>query len=186
MCGNGNTQQGFKRYPALKERFYSVVVAFYKKAMIPTNKLVSDLVAAEATYINTGHPDFISGHKAMALVNAKIEAAKPPPPSGPAVLDKTGKLPPGAINNGRDLDVDMKQDPGFFGSFWKGGQPGPRRKGAAGLMEPPPQSLKASGNLSEREMIETDVIKRSSSFPLLPPSSTLLVGESHSSSMLTL
>jgi dynamin 1-like protein len=155
-----------------------VVVAFYKKAMLPTNKLVSDLVAAEATYINTGHPDFISGHKAMALVNAKIEAAKPPPASGPATLDKTGKLPPGAINNGRDLDVDMKQDPGFFGSFWKGGQPGPRRKGPAGsLMEPPPQTLKASGTLSEREVIETDVIKRPSpcSFPLTQLNSLELI-----------
>ncbi|KAI8451615.1 Dynamin central region-domain-containing protein [Phakopsora pachyrhizi] len=154
-----NKNQGFKRYPALKERFYSVVVSFYKKAMIPTNKLVSDLVAAEATYINTGHPDFISGHKAMALVNAKIEAAKAPPSNAPATLDRSGKIPPAAINNGRDLDVDMKQDPGFFGSFWKGGQPGPRRKGAGALMEPPPQSLKASGTLSEREVIETDVIK---------------------------
>lgn len=154
-----NKNQGFKRYPALKERFYSVVVAFYKKAMLPTNKLVSDIVAAEATYINTGHPDFISGHKAMALVNAKVEAAKPPPPPAQPTLDKNGKLPPGAINNGRDLDVDIKPDPGFFGSFWKGGQPGPRRKNPTNLMEPPPQSLKATGTLSEREVIETDVIK---------------------------
>ncbi|KAH9820539.1 Dynamin central region-domain-containing protein [Melampsora americana] len=156
-----NKNQGFKRYPALKERFYSVVVAFYKKAMLPTNKLVSDLVAAEAVYINTGHPDFISGHKAMALVNAKIEASKPPPSTGPVQLDKSGKLPPGAINNGRDLDVDSKQnEAGFFGSFWKGGQqPGPRKKGMAGNLESPPQVLKASGVLSEREVIETDVIK---------------------------
>ncbi|EFP89860.2 vacuolar protein sorting-associated protein 1 [Puccinia graminis f. sp. tritici CRL 75-36-700-3] len=154
-----NKNQGFKRYPALKERFYSVVVAFYKKAMLSTNKFVSDLVAAEATYINTGHPDFISGHKAMALVNAKIEAAKPPPPSGPATLDKAGKLPPGAINNGRDLDVDMKQDPNSLEAL-EGRQPGPRRKSAgSSLMEPPPQTLKASGTLSEREVIETDVIK---------------------------
>lgn len=138
-----------------------MVVAFYKKAMLPTNKLVSDLVAAEATYINTGHPDFISGHKAMALVNAKIEASKPPPSTGPAQLDKNGKLPPGAINNGRDLDVDAKAEPGFFGSFWKGGQPGPRKKGGLGpMLEAPPQILKASGVLSEREVIETDVIKR--------------------------
>ncbi|EGG07995.1 uncharacterized protein MELLADRAFT_47974 [Melampsora larici-populina 98AG31] len=148
-----NKNQGFKRYPALKERFYSVVVAFYKKAMLPTNKLVSDLVAAEAVYINTGHPDFISGHKAMALVNAKIEAYKPPPSTGPVQLDKSGKLPPGAINNERDLDVDSKNnDPGFFGSFWKGG-------GMMGQLESPPQVLKASGVLSEREVIETDAIK---------------------------
>ncbi|KAI9620738.1 hypothetical protein H4Q26_013407 [Puccinia striiformis f. sp. tritici PST-130] len=53
----------------------------------PKNRLVSDLVAAEATYINTGHPDFIGGHKAMPLVNAKIEAAKAAPLTGPLTLD---------------------------------------------------------------------------------------------------
>jgi len=35
----------FKRYPLLKEQFHNVVVAFFKKAMNPTNKLVQDLVA---------------------------------------------------------------------------------------------------------------------------------------------
>ncbi|KAI9624135.1 hypothetical protein H4Q26_016998 [Puccinia striiformis f. sp. tritici PST-130] len=131
--------EGCKRYPALKERSYSVVVAFYKKAMIPKNRLVSDLVAAEATYINTGHPDFIGGHKAMPLVNAKIEAAKAAPLTGPLTLDIL--------------------DPGFFGSFWKGGPQGPCRKGqGASMMDPPPQTLEAAGVLSEHEVIETDVI----------------------------
>ncbi|KAI7947278.1 hypothetical protein MJO28_009186 [Puccinia striiformis f. sp. tritici] len=77
-----NKNGGCKRYPALKERSYSVVVAFYKKAMIPTNRLVSDLVAAEATNINTGHPDFIGGHKAMPP-----KAAKAAPSTGPLTLD---------------------------------------------------------------------------------------------------
>jgi hypothetical protein len=31
--------------------------------MGPTNKLVTDLVSMESCYINTGHPDFVSGHK---------------------------------------------------------------------------------------------------------------------------
>ena len=39
------SQQSFKRYPAMKERFYSVVISFFKKAMNPTNKLVTDLVS---------------------------------------------------------------------------------------------------------------------------------------------
>ena len=60
--------------------------------------------------------------QAMAIVNQRIEAAKPPPP---AVDPKTGRLPPGAINNNKDLDVNLKEEPqGFFGSFWQGGQKG--------------------------------------------------------------
>ncbi|SCV69422.1 BQ2448_2442 [Microbotryum intermedium] len=148
----------FKRYPALRDRFYSTVQNFYRKSMIPTNKLVTDLVSMEATYINTGHPDFISGHKAMAIVADRIAAAKP----APAAHDpKTGKLAPGTLNNGRDLDVDLKKEEGFFGSFWPGGKKPivpANRKGAAAMDAPPPV-LRASGTLSERETMETEVIK---------------------------
>lgn len=91
----------------------------------------------ESTYINTGHPDFISGHKAMAIVSERMTANKPPP--GPAVDPKTGKLAPGTLNNGRDLDSDLKQkEEGFFGSFWPGGRKNAQmnqKKGAA-AMEP--------------------------------------------------
>jgi len=53
----------YRRYPQLKEKIHAVVVAFLKKTMEPTNKLVRDLVAMESCYINTGHPDFLNGSK---------------------------------------------------------------------------------------------------------------------------
>ena len=53
----------FRRYPSLKEKCHAVVISFFKKALEPTNKLVKDLVAMESCYINTGHPDFLNGHK---------------------------------------------------------------------------------------------------------------------------
>lgn len=31
--------------------------------MAPTTKLVSDMVAMQACYVNTTHPDFLNGHK---------------------------------------------------------------------------------------------------------------------------
>lgn len=55
--------QLFRRYPQLKEKFHMVVVNFFKKAIDPTNKLVKDMVNMEACYINTAHPDFISGQR---------------------------------------------------------------------------------------------------------------------------
>jgi len=96
----------------------------------------------------------------MAIVSDRMSANKPPP--GPAVDPKTGKLAPGTLNNGRDLDSDLKQkEEGFFGSFWPGGrkqQQLSQKKGAA-AMEAPPTNLRASGTLSERETMETEVIK---------------------------
>ena len=120
--------------------------------MNPTNKLVIDLVSMEATYINTGHPDFLSGHKAMAVVNEKHQASKPV-----QVDPKTGKpLPPGQQKdptNTQALDNVPGNEGGFFGSFFAA-----KNKKKLAAMEPPPSVLKASGTLSERETVETEVI----------------------------
>lgn len=53
----------YRRYPSLKERVHAVVISFLKKIIDTTNKLVKDLVAMESCYINTGHPDFLNGHR---------------------------------------------------------------------------------------------------------------------------
>jgi replication fork clamp-binding protein CrfC len=143
----------FRRYPGLKERFHGVVIAFFKKAMDPTNKLVRDLVAMESCYVNTGHPDFLNGHRAMAIVNERHNAAKPI-----QVDPKTGKpLPPSAVpprSNSPSLDLANGEQNGFFGSFFAS-----KNKKKMAAMEAPPPMLKASGTLSEKETQEVEVIK---------------------------
>ncbi|KAH7889977.1 Dynamin central region-domain-containing protein [Phlebopus sp. FC_14] len=144
--------QAFRRYPALRERFNSVVVNFFKTAMTPTTKLVSDMVAMQACYVNTTHPDFLSGHKAMSIVSERLNANKPPPPAADA---KSGKLAPGQINNNRDLDVEAKKEEGsFFSSFFSSARKGQPKKAG-----PPPAIIRPQSALSERETMETEVIK---------------------------
>ncbi|KAI9828462.1 MAG: vacuolar protein sorting-associated protein 1 [Thelocarpon impressellum] len=147
-------KQLFRRYPMLKEKFHQVVIAFFKKVMDPTNKLVKDLVAMESTYVNTGHPDFLNGHRAMAIVNDRHSATKPV-----QVDPKTGKpLPPSAAAvTGRaspTMDAMADGNSGFFGSFFAS-----KNKKKMAAMEAPPPTLKASGTLSEREGVEVEVIK---------------------------
>jgi hypothetical protein len=121
--------------------------------MSPTNKLVSDMVAMQACYVNTTHPDFISGHKAMALITERMNANKP---QEKPVDAKSGKLAAGALNNGKDLDADLKKDDqSFFGSFFAKDKQ-PKRKG--GAMEAPPPVIKPVASLNERELMETEVI----------------------------
>ncbi|KAJ4302225.1 vacuolar protein sorting-associated protein 1 [Collariella sp. IMI 366227] len=147
-------KQLYRRYPSLKEKIHAVVITFFKKAMEPTNKLVRDLVSMESCYINTAHPDFLNGHRAMAMVNEKHN------PSRPVQVDpKTGK--PLANTPARAASptlaaggADESSNTGFFGSFFAAKN---RKKAAA--MEAPPPTLKASGTLSEREGIEVEVIK---------------------------
>ncbi|KAF8316851.1 putative ember of the dynamin family of GTPase [Clavulina sp. PMI_390] len=161
----------FKRYPELEKRFNSIVINFLRRSMEPTTKLVSNLVMMQACYINTTHPDFISGHKAMSIVTDRINATKAPPP---ATDPKSGRLAPGAVNNNKDLDVEIqKEEAGFFGSFFNpkskkrltNGRPeSPSTPGAApagvmSAMEQPPQIIRPQQALNERETIETEVIK---------------------------
>jgi len=146
------SKQLYRRYPSLKEKMHGVVIAFFKKSMEPTNKLVRDLVAMEACYVNTGHPDFLSGHKAMAIVNERHNPAKPV-----QVDPKTGKpLPQSSTPRATSPTVPDADNAngGFFGSFFAA-----KNKKKAAAMEAPPPTLKASGTLSERENIEVEVIK---------------------------
>ncbi|KAJ5323394.1 Vacuolar protein sorting-associated protein 1 [Penicillium atrosanguineum] len=129
----------FRRYPMLKEKFHTVAIAFFKKCMDPTGKLVRDLIAMEATYINTGHPDFLNGQRAMALVNDRQQAAKPT-----QVDPKTGKplpLPARAASPSLDTtgEAQNNKEDGCYGG--------------------PAPTLKASATLSERESTEVEVIK---------------------------
>ena len=134
-------QQAFRRYPALRERFNSVVVNFFKTSMTPTTKLVADMVAMQACYVNTTHPDFLNGHKAMAIVTDRLNASKPPPPSADP---KSGKLAPGQINNNKDLEVDIKkEEPSFFGSFFSAAKGAQKKKGPQ-----PMESVRVSSSSS--------------------------------------
>ncbi|KAI6036911.1 Dynamin central region-domain-containing protein [Pisolithus microcarpus] len=147
--------QVFRRFPALKDRFNSVVVNFFKTAMNPTTKLVSDMVSMQACYINTTHPDFLGGHKAMGIVQERLNVSKPPTPQPDM---KPGRGPAGH-NNSRDLDVESKKDePSFFGSFFSGAKKSQSKK-AGPVMEAPPPVIRPQSALSDRETMETEVIK---------------------------
>ncbi|ORX51929.1 hypothetical protein DM01DRAFT_1367537 [Hesseltinella vesiculosa] len=142
-------KQFFKRFPALKEKFYYVVLNFFKKALAPTTKLVSDLIAMEGTYLDSTHPDFLTGHQAFAIVNEQRQAKQPPNPNEP----KLGQRPTPAQLATQN---STPEDAGLFGSFFGTNK---KTKKPSGMLEAPPASLKASGALSDRELMETEVIK---------------------------
>lgn len=153
ILGQLLSKTSFRRYPGLKEKLHAVVVQFFKKAMDPTNKLVKDLVAMESTYINTGHPDFINGSRAMAIIHERHNSAKPQ-----QVDPKTGKpLPPSVPPRSISPTLDPNgEGGGFFGSFFAS-----KNKKKMAAMEPPAATLKASGTLSEKESQEVEVISKS-------------------------
>jgi dynamin 1-like protein len=78
----------------------------------------------ESCYINTGHPDFLNGHKAMAAINDRMNQAKNPQPVDPKNRNSaTPVLPP-------SLEPEATNN-GFFGSFFTG-----KKKKGPSVMEP--------------------------------------------------
>ena len=98
--------------------------------------------------------------QATSLINDRLSASKNPSQS------QDPKSTRAAVNNTKDLDVDMKkEEQSFFGSFFSPKKDA-KKKGAAAMDTPPP-SIRPQNALNERETMETEVISESS---LLPPS----------------
>jgi hypothetical protein len=126
--------------------------------------LYFNVSSAEACYVNTGHPDFIGGSRAMSVINDRVNASKNTVPaitesqknaraqaSAPltnaqALVNSNSTINSGIIEGGDSAG-------GFFGSFFS-------KKKKPGVLEAPPTVLKASGTLNEREYMETEVISK--------------------------
>ncbi len=102
--------------------------------------------------------------QATAVVAEHLNGEKGPPPNTDGQIDRT------AINNNKDLDVDLKkEEQSIFGSFFTTKD---TTKKEAAAMEPPPPSIRPQSSLSERETMETEVI--SSLYFLFSPLVTYL------------
>ncbi len=85
----------------------------------------AQLYSAEACYINTGHPDFLTGHKAMAVVHERLTASKAPILPTPGGDNKAQRapsvtqLPNSSATVNKDLLEPQGDGIGFFGSFFQ-------------------------------------------------------------------
>lgn len=140
------SQTKYGRYPALREAISNQFIEFLKEAIVDTNSFVVDIINAEQTYINTAHPDLLKGSQAMATVEEKLH------PRQVAVDPKTGKPIPGQPATAKPPAIEEKS--GFFGGFFS-----TKNKKKLAALESPPPVLKATGQMTERETLETEVIK---------------------------
>ncbi|OEU21105.1 dynamin GTPase [Fragilariopsis cylindrus CCMP1102] len=77
------------RFPFLRERLCDVVSNLLKRCMSPTQMMVENLVKIELAYINTSHPDFIGGARAVAAVTNRSVNLQP---------IRTSELPEGSTS----------------------------------------------------------------------------------------
>lgn len=140
----------YSRYPMLKERLSQSFIQFLREELIPTNKFVLDVISSEQTYVNTAHPDLLKGLQAMAMVEEKFH-----PKPQVAIDPKSGKPLPASQQPAPAQQAQSKEESnGFFGGFFSS-----KNKKRLQLMEAPPPVLRATGQMTERELMETEVIK---------------------------
>jgi dynamin 1-like protein len=62
----------FQRFPLLRDRMMEVVARVLRGSVSPTQVMVSNLIKIEMSYINTSHPDFIGGSRAVAKLMERM------------------------------------------------------------------------------------------------------------------
>ncbi|ODV82830.1 hypothetical protein CANARDRAFT_30549 [[Candida] arabinofermentans NRRL YB-2248] len=150
-------QPEYSRYPGLKEKISQIFIQFLRDCVYPTNTFVTDVIKSEETYINTAHPDLLKGSQAVSMVQEKLH------PKPIQVDPKTGKplsaqqqqqqAAAASAASAAALPDDDKSG-SFFGGFFAS-----KNKKRLVAMEAPPNVLKASGTMTDRETQETEVIK---------------------------
>lgn len=145
------SRPAFSRYPSLRAQISTIAVQFLRDLCTPTNQLVSDIVSMEESYINSGHPDLITGSRAMEIVKERLDIR----PS-PAEISKHEKGKKSSDSRTSVSHPEESQSSGPFGfiSFLAS-----KNKKKMAAMEVPPTSLRATGTMTEREQLETEVIK---------------------------
>ena len=175
-----------QRFVILRERVQELVRGVLQKCLQPTNSMISGIIACELAYVNTNHPDFIGGSRAISAVRPgpkeSVSTSIPvPTPPNKNQANMPPVAPPSSSVTAPSPATDSSATGGFL-SFIRGssessttGSPSPVPSA------PPPPQIRSNklGSLttsslrlgqvpavvmapespSGREMIETEIIK---------------------------
>jgi len=177
------------RFPELRDRVYEIVNNLLRSCVSPTQKMISNLIQLELAYINTSHPDFIGGKRAVAQIQNKNLASNTTTSTStnsssssgnghrgaenhntsnisdpsPAVKDKSGDgnppVPPSTSKNG-------SEGKGLFGLL-KGNTAASSSNISQGFVKDSslvklpqvPEKMRSCVTPTDRERVETEIIK---------------------------
>mmetsp|Transcript_83975 Transcript_83975/g.237666 ORF Transcript_83975/g.237666 Transcript_83975/m.237666 type:complete len:260 (-) Transcript_83975:98-877(-) len=155
------------RFPELRDRVLDVVNQLLRKCVAPTQNMISNLIKIELAYINTSHPDFIGGSRAVAQLMDRV-SHDGQVGAGPAAAQPDMPQPP--PKGGRGLGADPHDVPdeaaggesrglmGFFG-LGKDKRGQPQQETVVKLPQVPETMRRPADSPSDRERIETEIIK---------------------------
>ncbi|PWA67266.1 dynamin-related protein 3A [Artemisia annua] len=65
-----------QRFPVLKKRMDDVIGNFLRDGLQPSETMIGHIVEMEMDYINTSHPNFIGGSKAVEMAIQQVKSSK--------------------------------------------------------------------------------------------------------------
>ncbi|XP_018483717.1 dynamin-related protein 3A-like isoform X2 [Raphanus sativus] len=69
-----------QRFPVLRKRMDEVIGDFLREGLEPSEAMIGDIIDMEMDYINTSHPNFIGGTKAVEAAMQKVKSSRIPHP----------------------------------------------------------------------------------------------------------
>ncbi|KAH7421681.1 hypothetical protein KP509_13G070800 [Ceratopteris richardii] len=73
-----------QRFPVLRRKIDETMSSFLREGLAPAETMICHLIEMEMDYINTSHPSFVGGNKAVELATHHIRATRTPVPKDPA------------------------------------------------------------------------------------------------------
>ncbi|KAJ6842118.1 dynamin-related protein 3A-like isoform X1 [Iris pallida] len=65
-----------QRFPVLRKCMDEVIGKFLRDSLQPAESMITHIIEMEADYINTSHPNFIGGHKAMEIAQQHVKSSR--------------------------------------------------------------------------------------------------------------
>uniref|UniRef100_A0A1J3C895 Dynamin-related protein 3A n=1 Tax=Noccaea caerulescens TaxID=107243 RepID=A0A1J3C895_NOCCA len=69
-----------QRFPVLRKRMDEVIGDFLREGLEPSEAMIGDIIDMEMDYINTSHPNFIGGTKAVEAAMQHVKSSRIPHP----------------------------------------------------------------------------------------------------------
>jgi dynamin 1-like protein len=157
------------RFPELRDRVMEVVNGMLRASLVPTQAMIQNLIQIELAYVNTNHPDFIGGSRAVAQLMEKMQretmAAAGAPTNNMTNQDprRSGQAPKqyAAPAHAAEEKPDGNDPMSLFGSGHKksGADAHVSSKPAVVKLPQVPVSMRQGDDPTDRERIETEIIK---------------------------
>ena len=141
-----------------------VVNSMLRQCLLPTQNMITNLIKIELAYVNTNHPDFIGGSRAIAQLMDRLQDEKRspvlattekkemnhPPATAPAAI--AGSPPTEEFGNSGLTSL-------IFSHRKRSGVGGTMDPGSVVKLPQVPETMRQAEEPTDRERIETEIIK---------------------------